>query len=237
MSIDPISFIFLAITACSLAVILLVVVLMYVQTLKRSRQAEEANSNLRSELTQQPLELLAQAHEKALTIIGKANKEANDILAGTTTFEEEAKGSLKESLAAAERLQEEAFQKASQELQGAYQASLAEAKNESIKVLGSITKDIEEDAIAEFKDFTSALEKETIHAEKIAKEKIDEKYLELEKEVEAYKLERYKKMDEEIYKILYKVSELVLSQSIPIDQHKQLVLESLEEAKKEQVFQ
>jgi hypothetical protein len=237
MVIDPISFIFLAVTATSLAIILLVVVIVHVQLLQRSHKTEEANFKLRGELSQKPLELLAQAHERALSIIDKANKEANQLLAETATFEDQSKIELKESLAAAERLQQEAFQKAASELEEAYKSSLAEAKNDSIKAISSMTKDIEEDAIAEFKDFTTALEKETIQAEKIAKEKIDERYLELEKEVEAYKIEKFKKVDEDIYRILYRVSELVLSQSIPIDRHKELVLESLEEAKKEQVFQ
>ena len=100
-----------------------------------------------------------------------------------------------------------------------------------------MTKDIESDVLADFNEFRASLEKETINSEKFVKEKIDEEYLILQKELEGYKKEQYRKIDQDIYKILYRVSEMVMSQGIPFDKHKQLVLEALDRAKKEQVFQ
>jgi hypothetical protein len=237
MAIDPISLIFLALTAAILAIILLIVVVAYVQSLQKLHKIEETNAHLQNQLNENPIKLSQEAHSKALQIIDQANKEATAILSHTKEYQEHSESSLKDALTSVENLQKEAFQKASQELQTAYSSSLTEAKNEGIKLLGSLTKDIESDAVAEFKDFTAALEKETINAEKIAKQKIDEEYLDLKKELEAYKEERMQKLNEDIYKILYKVSELILSQGISFDRHKQLVIEALEEAKKEQIFQ
>lgn len=56
------------------------------------------------------------------------------------------------------------------------------------------------------------------------------------KDLEEYKKQKYQKVDEDIYKILYRVSEMVLNQGISYDKHKELVIEALETAKKEQVF-
>ncbi|MGH7204004.1 MAG: hypothetical protein ACREHC_06170, partial [Candidatus Levyibacteriota bacterium] len=128
------------------------------------------------------------------------------------------------------------FNQASQEMKTAYQNLLTQIQEEDINTLKSMTKDIESDVLADFNEFRASLEKETINSEKIVKEKINEEYLTIEKELENYKKQKYEEIDQDIYKILYRVSEMVMSQGISFDKHKQLVLEALETAKKEQMF-
>jgi F0F1-type ATP synthase membrane subunit b/b' len=58
----------------------------------------------------------------------------------------------------------------------------------------------------------------------------------IEKEIENYKLERFKTMDKAINVIIQKVSEKALNKSIPPEDHNNLIIESLEKAKKEGIF-
>jgi hypothetical protein len=58
----------------------------------------------------------------------------------------------------------------------------------------------------------------------------------LEKELEDYKQERIKTADKAINVIVQKVSQKALNKSIPIEDHNDLVMESLEKAKKEGIF-
>ena len=119
----------------------------------------------------------------------------------------------------------------------AYQNLITQIQEEDINTLKTMTKDIESDVLADFKEFRDVLEKETINSEKVVKEKIDEEYLALEKDLNEYKQKKYQKIDDDIYKILYRVSEMVLNEGIAYDKHKELVMDALETAKKEQVFQ
>ena len=58
----------------------------------------------------------------------------------------------------------------------------------------------------------------------------------IEKEIENYKLERFKAVDKAVNVIIQKVSEKALNKSIPPEDHNNLIVESLEKAKKEGVF-
>ncbi len=236
MLIDPIIFIFLTASTAILTVILLAIVISYAANLSKFHRVQQINFQLQAELSQKPLRLLEDAHGKALEIISQANKQANEILSNSELYKQESQASLKEKMDSLEKNQQDAFHKASQELQEAYKIILNQVKEEDINTLKNITKDIESDAVSEFKEFTNALEKETINAEKIAKKEIDEEYLLLKKELDTYKQEQLQKVDEDIYSVLYRVSELVLSEGISFDHHKQLVIEALDQAKKEQVF-
>jgi len=236
MVVDPITLLFLTLAVLVLAGLLVALVIFYTRNSHQLHQAIELNSHLQTQLAEKPVKLLEQAHTKSMEIIDQANKHANEILASTKTYEDTSNQGLKDKMGLLEKEQAEIFAKASQEMKTAYQNMLSQIQEEDINSIKSMTKEIQSDVLADFKEFREDLEKETINSEKIVKEKIDEEYLAIEKELDDYKKQKYQKIDEDIYKILYRVSEIVLSQGITFDKHKQLVLEALETAKKEQVF-
>lgn len=236
MIIEPILFIFLAVALAILAAVLLVLAIAYNKNGQRLHHAEEMNTHLQSQLQEKPIKLLETAHQKSQEIIDQANRHAIEILASSKAYEDTSNASLKEKLVQLEQDQAAVFTTASEEMKSAYQDILTQIQEQDMNALKTMTKDIQSDVLADFKEFRETLEKETINSEKVVKEKIDEEYLAIEKELQDYKKQKYQKIDEDIYKILYRVSEMVLSQGITFDTHKQLVLEALETAKKEQVF-
>lgn len=236
MLLDPITIIFLTIAIFILAVVLLLFIVFFTRNVHKLQEVEEMNRNLKNQLTEKPIKLLEKAHEQSLEIIEQANKHANDILTNTKAYESTSDTAIKERLENLEKDQSAIFAKASDEMKTAYQNMLTQIQEQDINTIKSMTKDIQSDVLADFQEFRDDLEKETINSQKLVKEKVDEEYLTIEKELQDYKKQKYQKLDEDIYKILYRVSEEVLSQVIPIDKHKQLVIEALETAKKEQVF-
>jgi F0F1-type ATP synthase membrane subunit b/b' len=236
MVIDPITLIFLTLAVTTLAAVLFFLIRAYAFIHEELHESQKLNTQLQNQLSEKPVKLLAQAHEKAQEIIEQANRNAMNILASSKQYENTSNSELKGKLTMLEEQQEEVFNKASQEMKTAYQNLLTQIQDQDINTLKSMTKDIESDVLADFNEFRASLEKETINSEKIVKEKIDEEYLTIEKELEAYKKQKYDQIDQDIYKILYRVTEMVMSQGISFDKHKQLVLEALDTAKKEQVF-
>jgi hypothetical protein len=236
MLIDPILLIFLAVASAVLAVVLFFLTKAFTRTAQELHEKDKINNQLQNQLSEQPIKLLEQAHESAQQIIDKANKDAAEILAGSKTYEDNSGKALKTKLAELEQQQAAVFAKASEDMKVAYQNMMTQIQEQDVNTLKTVTKDIESDVIADFKEFRDVLEKETINSEKIVKEKIDEEYLNIEKNLEEYKKQKYQKIDDDIYKILYRVSEMVLTQGINYDKHKELVIEALETAKKEQVF-
>ncbi|MGI8420471.1 MAG: hypothetical protein ACR2LN_07585 [Candidatus Levyibacteriota bacterium] len=236
MVIDPITLIFLTLAVTTLAAVLFFLIRAYALIHEELHESQKLNTQLQNQLSEKPVKLLATAHEKAQEIIEQANRQALTMLASSKEYENTSNVELRDKLTSLEKQQEDVFNQASQEMKTSYQNLLTQIQEEDINTLKSMTKDIESDILADFNEFRTSLEKETINSEKIVKEKIDEEYLTLEKELESYKKQKYEELDQDIYKILYRVSEMVLSQGISFDRHKQLVLEALETAKKEQVF-
>jgi hypothetical protein len=237
MTIDPLAIIFFTLTVSVLAGVIFFLARAYSKTVERLHEIEKANNTMQSQLSAQPTKLLEEAHQKAQEIINLANKQATEILASSKVYENNSNQALKDKLAMLEKQQEGVFAKASEDMKVAYQNMITQIQEQDINTLKTMTKEIESDVIADFKEFRDVLEKETINSEKIVKEKIDEEYLTMEKDLEEYKKQKYQKLDEDIYKVLYRVSEMVLNQGISYDKHKELVIDALETAKKEQVFQ
>jgi len=237
MLIDPLAIIFFTVTVSVLAVVIFFLARGFSRTAEKLHELEKTNNDMQSQLAEKPIKLLQEAHEKAQEIINLANKQATEILASSKVYENNSNQALKDKLAMLEKQQESVFNKASEDMKIAYQNMITQIQEEDLNTLKTMTKEIESDVIADFKEFRDVLEKETINSEKIVKEKIDEEYLTMEKDLEDYKNKKYQKIDEDIYKILYRVSEMVLNQGITYDKHKELVIDALETAKKEQVFQ
>jgi hypothetical protein len=237
MLIDPIALIFLTIAVTTLAVVLLFLARAFTRTAQQLHEVEKANAHLQEQLSQKPIKLLEQAHEQAQEIMNQANKKASEILASSKTYEDNSSQILRDKLTELEKQQSTIFTKASEDMKVAYQNLITQIQEEDINTLKTMTKDIESDVLADFKEFRDVLEKETINSEKVVKEKIDEEYLALEKDLDEYKVQKYQKIDDDIYRILYRVSEMVLNEGIAYDKHKELVIDALETAKKEQVFQ
>lgn len=237
MVLDPLSLIFLTIAVSVLAVMLFFLSRAYTKISEKLHAAEKVSNHLQNQLSEKPIKLLEQAHEKAQELINQANKQAAEILASSKAYEDTSNQALKTKLGDLEKQQEAVFTKASDDMKIAYQNMITQIQEEDINTLKTMTKDIESDILADFKEFRDELEKDTIKSEKTVKAKINDEYFSLEKDLDDYKKQKYQKLDDDIYKILYRVSEMVLNQGISYDKHKELVIEALETAKKEQVFQ
>lgn len=88
-----------------------------------------------------------------------------------------------------------------------YQQALNQNINKSINILKSISKDIEKGALKA-----------------------------MEAEVEDYRRERLKKVEEQIYEIISNLSQEVLGKSLSLREHEKLIFEALKKAKKQGGF-
>src|SRR5664279_3817908 len=163
---------FFAATSSTLALVVLVIAVYYVKTFEKLRHSQQANLKLRGELSQKPIRLLQEAHSKAVGIIENANQKAEeifsstkgyqqeahskavgiienanqkaeDILSSTKGYEENSKEKLEFKLNDIEKQHQEELQKASYEIRETYQQALTLIKDDNVKLLENMTKDIE----------------------------------------------------------------------------------------------
>jgi hypothetical protein len=71
---------------------------------------------------------------------------------------------------------------------------------------------------------------------KKVQQKVDTEHSLVAKELEVYKAEKMKHMDQEAAAVIKNMSEKVLGEAIDTKQHEALIMQALEQAKKESIF-
>lgn len=220
MTIEQIAYITLAATIGLLNGVVIFLIIAYMKLLKNATLLEKAKDEREEHIRKRAAALLSDAHDKALVIIEQANLRAAQTLEETNTFSQTAKHELEAKLS-----------QASAQLLTDYERALEEVKEEDIKTLKNISKTIESNTLDEVADFKEILEKETVAAQKIVEQKIEQAYADVEQEIKAYREDKRKKIDEAVYTIVRQVSEEILGKSVSLADHEKLVIDALEQAK------
>ena len=194
MNIEPIIFFDMAAAILALAIALIAVVFYFGKIIKKQRLNNEPGL---SDTRLKAAKITDEANNKAIDIINKANLSEN---IASENFNQEVK-----RIAS---LQIKEFEKATSDFMKLYSLVLQDLKSKNIEVFQNVSKDIEVNTMEEIKNFKESMEKLTVSSEKLVKKKIDVDYETVKKEIETYKEEERKKIDNEIYAILEKVSKL-----------------------------
>ncbi|MBI4089084.1 MAG: hypothetical protein HY424_00045 [Candidatus Levybacteria bacterium] len=233
MNIEPIIFFDLVGTIFILAIALVGIVFYFSHILKK----HYSSLNAKDENIKNNADLLDVTRQKAVKIINEANNRAIDIINKASLSTDIASHNFNQQIAHITSLQIKEFEKDSSDFIKLYNKILQDLKSKNIEIFQNISKDIEVDAMGEIKNFKNSLEKLTIASEDLVKKKIDANYEAVKKRIENYKQEKLRKIDDEIYVLLEKISKLVLGKALNLSEHEDLILKSLEKTKKEGVFE
>jgi hypothetical protein len=106
----------------------------------------------------------------------------------------------------------------SEEFSKSYAASLQQVAKQSLADFQNVTHMMEEELQKQTREFRESL------------------LPQLEKELDDYKKLRLQQADRTVTHIIQEVSQQILNKSLPLEDHQRLLLEALEKAKKEGVF-
>jgi len=162
--------------------------------------------------------IVDEALAKERKILEDAAAEAEQILTGAKNISKTTKDDVNAALQTmVVDIQKEALATA-QNFTSSYQLSLKQLATQSTADFQNIVKGLEEDLQKQIKDFHETL------------------LPRLEKELEEYKQSRLAQTEKIITQIVQKASQEILNKSLSLEDHKTLVFESLEKAKKEGLF-
>lgn len=231
MTIDPVLFILLISALASLSILVVFLSASFVIYIRKLHRYQKENDTLKQQIQEKSIMLVANAREKAIRIIEEASIEAQRILSRVESFDNAAKQMLMKEIQYIAEKQKESLLTSTEELYEGYQTLIKENMLNSINIFKNISKNVEQTAILEVQDFKETMEKETMQSQKIVQEKIRAEYKELEKELDEYKMQKLKKIDETIYQLLQTVSRDLLAKVINLEDHKRLILLSLDQLK------
>ncbi|MFH1536273.1 MAG: hypothetical protein ABIC96_04395 [Patescibacteria group bacterium] len=189
--------------------------------------------SLKSEIYKKTESILEDARLKGVRVIEEASIKAQEIINKAHRFDESSNIMLESEIQKVTKNQAKNLTDTSVEFLNIFKTALVELKNDNLKVLTNITKDVERDLINELTDYKDLLRQETLNSQKIIEKKIEEEYSSIQSEINVYKEKQIKLIDELIYKVLSKVSELALGQTLNFETQEDLVIDALNKAKQE----
>ena len=232
MNITPIIFFDMAAAILILALALIVLVFYLAHITK----AIHANPNLKHDALQKNADLLEEARTKAVKIIDDANNQALDIINKVTLSTDVASENFKQDLVSVSSAQIKEFEKATSNFTALYSEILQDLKTKNVEAFQNVSKDIEVSTMEEIKNFKESMQKLTTLSQEEVRKKISLNYETSIKEIDDYKKGELEKIDSGIYKLLEKISKLVLGKALSLSEHENLIEKSLEKARNEGIF-
>ena len=119
---------------------------------------------------------------------------------------------------------------------GYYQKALEDTKLTAQASLGGISKDVKAEVVSQIDAIRTSLSGEIQKAQMETRQMLASSYKKMEEEIEAYKKERLQRVDEKIFEILKEVSSKAIGKSLSLEDHEDVVIKALEDAKRENVL-
>ena len=179
---------------------------------------------------------LKRARTEASGIVEEAGHEALSMLDASRTISKEDQSILDEVIKKIAQDQSTYLKTSVDQLMKDFRAELQQVKNYNINTLTNVSKDIEKNTSSQLNEYVKVMEQETVASEKTVNKKIEDEYKLVQDEITAYKNEQFKKIDASIENLLKKIVAEVLEKSFTSEDHRDIILKTLEKARSENIF-
>jgi len=239
MSIESIPFLFFSLDTLRfvmLAGIFAMLIMLFIFSLRSETPSSLETDKRTREAERLADEIVNHAHREALRIAKKSNEEADSILKTSHAFRTEAEKKFEKTLEEFSVREAERLSRAAQDLLAAYRTALENSKKTYLGNIDIISGMLTKEAYGGVSDLLAFLKGEIARYMKITDSEIVEARRTIARDLAAYREDKLKKINESIYKILLLVSQEVFGHALKIEEQEELVLQALEEAKKENFF-
>lgn len=207
----------------------------YSNLLNKFENAEKQNQFLRFHLQEKSLQKINAARDKSLGIIADATQQAEEILKRAEIMKSTANEQVMNELHDLSQKQKDALQSASTDLVSSFEEAVKQIQQTDKGLLSDTVKQMQEVAAGEVKSFGEKLHQETVGQEKMIDQKVEEAYKKAQDELDDYKKERLEKIDKDISLMIQAITKDIFGKSLSLENHKDLILQAIEKAKKEMV--
>ena len=117
-----------------------------------------------------------------------------------------------------------------------YQQLFENVRQETLKALGGMSGDIKKQAEDQLSSVSRQFALAMTDAQKRAQAQLEQAYLQAHEDITAYKATRIKQLNQLTSQFVQEATRRYLKKSLSREQHEQLVMEALDEAKRENLF-
>lgn len=189
----------------------------------------------------QAFQIIENARKEAVETIEAANSKAQKSLLDTKKFTVTEANEWNSTLESSLQSFQDSLDVATKDMMNYYQDIISEHKSKNLVTLQKLTQHLESELLNETKQYESYLQNEatsfgqtmkerTINKEDEISEKLETTYQQVAHEIDAYKKRRLKEINLSIIDILQNVTEDMLGRSLNLEDHEELIYQSLQEA-------
>ena len=204
--------------------------------LKRYLTWHETIEEQKKEAYKKAAEVLDQARGQAGIIIQDAQHHASGLLKNAGSSVERVEKEIGETIRAFVGEEKGHIGSVVDDLLRTYRAMVGEAEKHFSDTLEGAAKTVAGEARNSVAHFQDLLKGETVRYHAIMEQRIEEWRMKAQQEIDDRRREAFKKIEESMYRIILFVSQRVLGRALTMEDHQQLVIQALEEAKKQGFF-
>lgn len=180
--------------------------------------------------------VLQKAHTNAEEIIHKAADEASHLTNEGKDFSQQINQQVDTSFTKIVKNNTISLQNTADTFLQIYETSLNKVKNTYENEMITILQKIQEDTRNDFSQMQEKIQQKTIDTQTGLIKQIEDDFTKAQMEIKEYKKHKLQEINQNMAKLIMRISEEVLGQAIPIQQHQQLIADALEKAQKEGMF-
>jgi len=179
---------------------------------------------------------IAVVRKEAQAIIEDARKEADEIIKEGSIKADSVVNETKMFTTEVSELFSEQVRNSVKRQAVTYEVALDQTKSELVDTISDIARQIRQKALADIAEFKDALKKETLSAREVIRNNVNLEFEKIEDEIKNYKESRIAQSDEIVNEIIKEVTKNVLAKSISSEDHKDLIVNALKDAKRKNVL-
>ncbi len=212
---------------------LLIFTLVYVYYLYRKEREFE---DKKIQIYKQSQEILEQSYRQAKDIIEKATEKARETLSSSLNLKGDIEKDLHNNIKMLLDKNIKEIEAISNNYKNSYDSLLEGIKGEYLKKTKENLEEMKNKQTGELDSFTQTVTKQTIDAEKNIETKTNQELQKVRSELEVYKKEEIEKINKATGKIIIKILGQILPRVINSEDQEKLIIQAIEQAKKDGVF-
>ena len=205
--------------------------------LKRMQIASGDVERQKREAREKAEALFENASRESLRIVEEAGKKASEMLGKTQTVKETLETQLTHAIEEFSQKETERVGRIAQDLVITYRAMIESSKQQYDNMAEGVMKEMADDARRSIKQFRESFKEQTIHYESALKQQAQEGFMSAQKEINDYKRESLRHVENAIYNIINLVAKSVLGKALNLEDQQDLVIHALHEAKQQGFFE
>lgn len=191
---------------------------------ERNKALTELTS-VRTAESKQAQEIINRAQQNANQVLTQAEAKSQEIVKTSQIFSDQFTREFQQGLMSVVEEQKKIYQ---QMAQG--------AQSESNKVLSNASQQLSQQIMSEMQTFHNGIVEKVASIEQELTRAVGEDYKKVQAELDAYKAQAMKRVDENAVSLVEATTKKVLGKALSKSDHEKLVMEALEEAKKQNVL-